>query len=179
MKRVMTMLIPLLAGLALAGLATAALAKRTPPAAADLSSGPETTAVSADPYLAPAIRPSLRFSIPFGFASILPLRAGGQEVLVSGHGSCTEGETFTVAVTVTHQATGYAAHGDVAEACAGEAVLQTWGLTATAAGAALPRGAAETCGFAQTGDGETITDEKTWCVDVRLGDYAFLPMVAR
>lgn len=173
MKRVMMMLIPLMAGVLLAGLATAALAHHTPPAATD------STAVSADSRLAPAIRPSLRISIPFGFASILPLRAGGQEVLVSGHGSCTAGETFTVAVTVTHAATGYAAQGDVAEACAGEDTLQSWELTATADGAALPRGAAEICGFVRAWDGDAVTGEQTWCVDVRLGDYAFLPMVAR
>lgn len=96
---------------------------------------------------------------------------------MSGHGSCIYGETFTVAVTVTHATTGAIARGNVADTCAGEATLQEWQLTATAESDSLSLGPAESCGFVQTNSGESVTDEHAWCVDVNLGDYVFLPLV--
>jgi hypothetical protein len=125
---------------------------------------------------APGIRASRRISIPYGFAHVLPLRNGGQEVLVSGHGSCTLGETFTVAVTVT-DVLSTTAHGNVNDDCAGEATLLQWHLTATADSDPLAVGDGEVCGFVQTFDTYGATDSQQWCVDVRLGDYQFLPSV--
>jgi hypothetical protein len=127
----------------------------------------------------PGIRSSMRIFIPYGFASTFPLRANGQQVLVTGHGSCTYGKTFMVAGTVTHDATGNMAQGNLTEACTGEAVLQEWQLTATAITDPLTIGPAETCGLVQTDDGDTITDEQEWCVDVKLGDYVFLPTITK
>jgi hypothetical protein len=126
---------------------------------------------------APSIQASRRISIPYGFAHILPLRNSGQEVLVSGHGSCTSGETFTVAVTVTDKMS-TTAHGNVSDDCAGEATLLQWHLTATADSDPLAVGDGQVCGFVQTFDSyAAMTDSQQWCVDVRLGDYQFLPLV--
>ncbi len=128
----------------------------------------------------PVIQSSRRISIPFGFASPLPLLDNGQAVQVMGHGSCTLGQTFTVAVTVTHTASGASAHGNlVDEPCAGEANLQIWQLTATADSYPLTMGPGETCGLVQTFDGKTVTGEQNWCVDILLGDYVYLPVVTR
>ena len=52
-------------------------------------------------------------------------------------------------------------------------------MTATADSDYLSVGPAETCGFVQTFEGMSATDEQAWCVDVNLGDYLFLPLVLR
>lgn len=178
---VMILIGPLLAGLILAGLVNMALSGTMTSAISSAhaaNSPPQMEVAGVDaPEAAPAIRPSLRISIPYGFAPNFPLRANGEEVLVKGHGSCSDGETFTVAVTVTHAATGAIARGNVAGTCIGEATLQEWQLTATAESDPLSLGAAESCGLVQTTDGESVTDEQKWCVDVNLGDYLFLPIV--
>jgi hypothetical protein len=180
-KTFMVILIsPLLAGLVLMGLIGVTLTggKLIDPASAHAAGVvPSTGATDFDAAAAPALRPSLRISIPYGFAASFPIRANGQDVLVEGHGSCTGGESFTVAVTVTHDATGNMARGELTEACAGETIRQEWQLTAVAVGDALPLGLAESCGLVQTKDGGAITDEQEWCVDVYLGDYLFLPMI--
>lgn len=179
LKALLTLLIgPVLAGLLLAGLLTAV-------STADAHSSPNVTgpdsqiqAEDADRLRAPQIRPSPRISIPYGFAPFFPLRDNGQQVLVEGHGSCSSSETFSVAVTVTHDATGVMATGNTSGACAGEDTLVTWTLTATAVTTTpLTLGPAETCGLVQTDDGGGVTDQQAWCVDVHLGDYLFLPIV--
>jgi hypothetical protein len=178
--RFLIIAVPLLIGFLLVGMVNALLAGNAPSSAAPapkVDSPPPIEAPGYDATAAPAIRSSRRISIPFGFAPTFPLRSMGQEVLVSGHGSCTEGETFTVAVTVKHDAGGAIARGNLAQPCAGEATLQEWQLTATAENGPLSLGPAETCGFVQTDDGQYVTDEQIWCVDVRLGDYIFLPVV--
>jgi hypothetical protein len=71
------------------------------------------------------------------------------------------------------------ARGDLVETCAGEAALQEWQLTATAVSDPLTTGPAESCGLVQTVDGDTVTDEQEWCVDVKLGDYLFLPVISK
>lgn len=183
------LIIPLLAGLVLTGLIGVTLTSGKlidPPSAHAAGVVPSISSTEFDAPAgsgavssksAPALRSSLRISIPYGFAANFPIRANGQDVLVEGHGSCTGGESFTVAVTVTHDATGNMARGELTEACAGEMIRQEWQLTAVAVDEALPLGLAESCGLVQTKDGGAVTDEQEWCVDVNLGDYLFLPMI--
>jgi hypothetical protein len=178
----MIILSPLLAGLMLVGLIRAApKGKALSSASSDrmVDSSRQIEAAGHEASALPVIRPSLLISIPYGFASTFPLQANGQQVLVTGHGSCSIGGTFSVAVTVTHDTTGNMARGDLVETCAGESTLQEWQLTATAVGDPLTVGPAETCGLVQIDDGDTITDQQEWCVDVKLGDYVFLPVIVK
>lgn len=172
---------PLLAGVMLAGLMSIAHTAQgdSAPLPSAANPAPPLAADNFDTPQLPAVRPSLRISIPYGFAPNLPLRVNGQEVWVSGHGSCTSGETFSVAVTITHDTTGDMATGNLTEACAGEATRQTWQLTATALSDPLTLGLGESCGFVQTMDGDAVTDEQEWCVAVKLGDYLYLPVVSQ
>ncbi len=119
-----------------------------------------------------------RISIPFGITHTLPLRDGGQAVVVIGHGSCTAGETVTLFVTVTHGATGATAMGQTTESCSGEETLQVWSLTAAASGPALEAGQAEVCGLAMSYAGDVQTDSYAWCrPDVTLAWLHYLPLI--
>lgn len=127
----------------------------------------------------PGIQHTERISIPYGITDTLPLRNGGQEVLVIGHGSCTAGETVTIMLTVTHSATALTATGQLTEPCAGEETLQIWSTVATATTSPLPAGQAEVCGLATTYEGETQTDSYAWCrPDVTLAWLYYLPLLA-
>jgi hypothetical protein len=178
---ILTFISPLLAALMLTGLIGITLTgdnKLTGASSAHAAGVVHPVEVTRlDVPAAPPIQPSLRISIPFGFAANFPLDANGQEVLVKGHGSCSDAESFTVAVTVTHDATGNMAYGELTDSCSGETTRQAWQLTAVALSDPLPLGPAESCGLVQTDDGDAITDDQAWCVDVLLGDYLFLPVI--
>lgn len=116
-----------------------------------------------------------RISIPFGIAPILPLYGSGQNVLVSGHGGCTPGQTVSIVISVTHT-TGASAVGQTDEACSGD--LQQWSLVAgVATGAALQAGQAEACGVAVTRSDGAVTDTFDWCRDVVLSWPTYLPLI--
>lgn len=124
------------------------------------------------------IRATELFSIPFGFASTLPLSIDGKNVYAIGHGGCTEGEGVTVAVTVTQSATGAVATGQWQGTCTGG--LQRWIADAAIVGEdAFEAGTADVCGLATTrSDGEvTATDE--WCPEdgVTLTWRAYVPAI--
>jgi hypothetical protein len=81
----------------------------------------------------PDVQATERISIPYGIAPTLGLRDNGQGVVVNGHGSCTAGETVTVAISVTQSATGAVATGQTEQDCTGEATLQLIPLIGAAA----------------------------------------------
>lgn len=124
------------------------------------------------------IRATERISIPYGFASTLPLSIDGQNVYAIGHGGCTENEEVTVAVTVTQSATGVVATGQWQGTCTGE--LQHWiADAAVVAGDAFEAGAAEVCGLATTRSEGEVTDTDEWCPEdgVTLTWRAYVPAI--
>jgi len=124
------------------------------------------------------IRATERISIPYGFASTLPLSSDGHNVYAIGHGGCTENEEVTVAVTVTQSATGAVATGQWQGTCTGE--LQHWIAEATiVTGEAFEAGAAEVCGVATTRSADEVTDTDDWCPEggVTLTWRAYVPVI--
>ncbi len=120
-----------------------------------------------------------RISVPFGFDTPLPVIDAGRNVVVSGHGGCTDGEQVTVAITVTQTSSSAVATGQHEQQCNGG--LQTWSSVVTAVStSSFGDGPAETCGLATTRDNGAVTDTFEWCKDVdlvTLTPAAFLPMV--
>lgn len=126
----------------------------------------------------PEIMATNRISIPYGVEATLPLSTIGREILISGHGGCTENEEVTVELTVTQAATGATATGQTQQTCSG--VLQQWQALATADTAtAFDGGAAEVCGVATTRADGYVTDTFEWCRDVTLIWRSYLPLILR
>lgn len=128
----------------------------------------------------PIIQASERISIPYGFDSALRLANDGANVIASGEGACTGGETITIAFTVTQASTGASATGAWNGDCTGE--LQSWTKVATAtAGANFAVGPAQTDAFAETRDaGDNVTDTQPWSPTVTLVTARlYLPLIAR
>jgi hypothetical protein len=129
------------------------------------------------------IRAPQRISIPFGIAPILPLINEGREVIVSGHGGCSEEETVTIAISITQPLYGAVATGEIVEDCTGAEAQ--WQLTATAVTtASLAPGPAEACGTATTRLGDEVTDAESWCraepaLLVAFEHHLYLPLITR
>lgn len=133
-------------------------------------------AVEPDPAGAPRLMATSRISIPYGVEPTLPLGTLGRDVLISGHGGCTENEVVTVELTVTQAATGATAVGDTQQVCNG--LLQHWYALAHADTPTLfSGGAAEVCGIATTHDSGEVTDTYEWCRDVTLVWRSYLPVL--
>lgn len=131
-----------------------------------------------DPF---SIQPRLFISIPFGIDSPLPVLDAGQEVMVSGHGGCTQDELVTVVLTVTQTTSGAVATGNKELTCTGENM--TWSTPVTVDSTpSLATDLAEACGTATTYDGIYQTDTFDWCRDVnliRMDHSDYLPMIAK
>jgi hypothetical protein len=131
-----------------------------------------------DPF---AIQPRLFISIPFGINPTLPVLDTGQEVMVSGHGGCTQDELVTVVLTVTQSTSGAVATGQKELTCTGEP--QTWSAPVTAESTtSFATNPAEACGTATTYDGIYQTDTFDWCRDVdliRMDHSDYLPMIVK
>lgn len=101
--------------------------------------------------------------------------------MASGHGGCTAGEQFTVAVTITQYTSGAMATGETQGTCTG--ILQNWSsLATTVSTTSLAAGPAEACGFATTRENGYITDTYEWCLDmslVSLDQQLYLPTVLK
>lgn len=126
----------------------------------------------------PVIQAPELISIPYGFDATLPLTADGSAVVASGFGACTDGEEITIAFTITlSTTTGAQATGVWNGDCTGE--LQTWTGEGTFATPSpnVTVGPAEACAFAETRDGDGVTDMQEWCDPVRLGEAVFLPVI--
>lgn len=128
----------------------------------------------------PAIRPTYRISIPYGFQANLPvMNVGQQTIRASGHGGCTAGEHVTVAITVTQAISGAIATGENEHTCTGE--LQMWTSVITAdTPTPFVAGAAQACGFATSYDGIYVSDTFDWCRDVSLfivSDQIYIPLL--
>jgi hypothetical protein len=129
----------------------------------------------------PDIQATYRISIPYGIASPLPLSSDGQNVVVTGHGSCTAGEQVTVVVTVTQSTTGASGTGQVQQTCAGESQLQYWTAIVTAdTSASFEAGSAHAFGLATTRSDGDVTDSFEWDRDLTLTDWFInLPLVTK
>lgn len=115
----------------------------------------------------PGIQSTRRISIPYGIASPLPMSSDGKNIIVTGHGGCTQYEEVTVTVTITQTVSGASATGETQQTCSGE--LQNWTAVATAeTSTPFEAAGARACGVATTrADGE-VTDTYEWCRDVTL-----------
>ena len=129
------------------------------------------------------IQATERISIPYGFQIQTPLPSPGEPITVSGFGACTDGESITIAFSVTQSSTGATATGEWNGDCTGE--IQTWTSEGTLATPSpnFSGGLAEGCAFAETRDGEDVTDTQSWCDPVILTNEAlekvFAPVVVR
>lgn len=129
----------------------------------------------------PGIQATERISIPYGFSGDLLLGFNNAVVVASGEGACSDGETITIAYTVTQVASSTAATGVWNGDCTGD--LQTWTSAANATpGPNFTAGPAEACAFAQTfDDQDEATDSQDWCDPVTLTTTqgVFLPYITK
>ena len=127
----------------------------------------------------PIIQATERISIPFGFSAGLPLSNDGASVVALGEGGCTDGETITIAFTITQASSGGTVTGLWNGDCSGE--LQTWTNVATATPSPnFSAGPAVACAFAETFADGSVTDTQVWCDDVVLtSPRNFLPIIRK
>lgn len=142
------------------------------------ASGSLSGHIPGDPFL---IQPTLRISIPYGINTPLPVLNAGQDVIVSGHGGCTQDQQVTIALTVTQSTSGALATGQGEQTCTG--VFQTWSTLVTSVTTdTFVADPAQACGLATTYDGIYPTDTYDWCRDVdliRLDHRDYLPMIVK
>ena len=127
----------------------------------------------------PIIQATERISIPFGFSAGLPLSNDGASVVALGEGGCTDGETITIAFTITQASSGGTVTGLWNGDCSGE--LQTWTKVATATPSPnFTAGPAVACAFAETFADGSVTDTQDWCDDVVLASPRnYLPIIRK
>lgn len=127
----------------------------------------------------PGIQATERISIPYGFNGDLLLGFNNAAVVASGEGACDDGETITIAYTVTQAASSTTAMGVWNGDCTGG--VQTWTSAANATpGYNFTAGPAEACAFAETFDAQDkVTDSQDWCNPVTLTttQSVFLPYI--
>lgn len=144
-------------------------------------SGGERTAQTGPGDDGPIIQATERISIPYGFSGNLLLGYNNAAVVASGEGACTDGETITIAFTITQAANNTTAMGVWNGDCTGD--LQTWTSSANATPSPnFSAGPAEACAFAETfDDQDDVTDSQDWCDPVMLTttQSVFLPYIVK
>lgn len=141
------------------------------------------SAQEGEPPHAPQIITSRRISIPFGIAPTLPLINQGNDVVVSGHGGCPDGEIVTIAISITQFPAGAIALGETTQPCTGfEEPFQL--IARRIISPSLTAGPAEACGTATMRLGDGVMEIEEWCRAepaqlVELAHQLQLPLVAR